>query len=158
MGVEMIDSYHVRCDFPGCRASTGSLGEYGAYGSPGEAEEDWREMEGYVGPLGAYCPEHTIYDPDEDGDDDDSSYRPMLPTLDNMFVLAERRIADRIERSARRALDEHARRIRSWELADASIERRVRVRLGDGGWHDLRAYSHTLVDATRRAAEAVRGG
>lgn len=157
MGVHESIGYRLVCDWPGCGFDTESMNdEYSSWTDRGYAIDEWREGDGYHGPEGTYCPTHTIWTTDEF--DERVEIVPMPYTIDSLFVLAERRIADRIERSARRALDEHARRIRSWELADASIERRVRVRLGDGGWHDLRAYSHTLVDATRRAAEAVRGG
>lgn len=129
MSVQQTDSYLIICDFPDCSVDTGTLGEYGAYGSIGEAEEDWHEHEAYVGPLGTYCPTHTIFDPDSDEEQDGWPYRPMLPTIENLFVIAESRIRTRIERAELEARARLNERIRALERRDASLYRRVDVRL-----------------------------
>ncbi|WNM65467.1 hypothetical protein SEA_PHONEGINGI_65 [Microbacterium phage Phonegingi] len=131
MGVHESIGYRLVCDFPGCEFDTESMNdEYSSWTDRGDAIDEWREGDGYVGPEGVFCPTHTIWVEDEDGDRD--SIAPMPYTIDSLFVLAERRIADRIENAARLARVRHDQRVRSWELRDASIERMIA-----GRWHAL---------------------
>lgn len=162
MSVQQTDSYLIICDFPDCTVDTGTLGEYGAYGSAGEAEEDWHEHEAYVGPLGTYCPTHTIVDPDPDPDSDEDQegwpYRPMIPTIENLFVLADSRIRTRIERAELEARARLNERVRAWERRDASLYRRVDVRLSQLDHliasQPLVAQIPIIVDAFQQAYES----
>lgn len=156
MGVHESIGYRLVCDFPGCDFATEDMnGEYSSWTDRGYAIDEWREGDGYVGDDGVRCPTHTIWVEDEDGDRD--SIAPMPYTIDSLFVLAERRIADRIENAARLARVRLDQRCREWEQRDRRIERHVQVALGNGGWHDLGSRSTVLVSASRRAVEAVRG-
>ncbi|AWN03245.1 hypothetical protein PBI_APPA_64 [Microbacterium phage Appa] len=155
MGVHESIGYRLVCDFPGCEFDTESMNdEYSSWTDRGYAIDEWREGDGYVGPEGVFCPTHTIWVEDEDGDRD--SIAPMPYTIDSLFVLAERRIAERIENAARLARVRLDVRCREWEQRDRRIERHVQVALGNGGWHDLGSRSTVLVSASRRAVESVR--
>lgn len=157
MGVRESIGYALECDFPGCgRDTEGVNGEYGSCGDLDTAVDEWRDHEGYHGDEGTYCAEHTLFDEDEYSEH--HGIRPMLPTIDNLFVLAERRIAERIRLSALTASCRVDNRVRSLELRDASFERRVRVRMGDGGWHDLVSRSQRLVAVNVEAREALAHG
>lgn len=170
MGVHESIGYRLVCDFPGCEFDTESMnGEYGSWGDRWYAIDEWRGGDGYFGDEGAFCPTHTIWVEDEDGDRD--SIAPMPYTIDSLFVLAERRIAERIENAARLARVRHDQRVRSWELRDASHERRVRVRVEHfertvrENWEItaypgvvLRLRAQTLIHANVEARQALAHG
>lgn len=158
MGVHESIGYRLRCDFPGCEFDTESMNdEYSSWTDRSYAIDEWREGDGYVGPEGVFCPTHTIW-ADEDDDGDREGIVPMPYTIDSLFVLAERRIADRIENAARIARVRLDSRCRSLHLRDESFKRRVRVRMGDGGWGDLGSRSAALVAANVEAREALARG
>lgn len=156
MGVHQSIGYMLRCDFPGCDFATEDMNtEYSSWTDRGYAIDEWREGDGYVGDEGVFCPTHTTW-ADEDEDGDREGIVPMPYSIDSLFVLAERRIADRIENAARIARVRLDQRCREWEQRDRRIERHVQVALGNGGWHDLGSRSTVLVSASRRACESVR--
>ena len=111
MSVITPPSFALRCDFPDCGRDTGDFGEYGAYGSLADAIDDWEDMDGYHGDLGTSCPDHTTWRemPGEPGIEERA---PMPHTIDSMFVVAERYIAERIESATRHALMRHGDRVR----------------------------------------------
>ena len=157
MGIHESIGYRLVCDFPGCDFDTEDMdGEYSSWGDRGYAIDEWRDGDGYVGDDGVFCPTHTIWVEDEDGDRD--TIAPMPYTIDSLFALAERRIAERIENSARLARVRLDQRCRTLELRDDSFKRRVRVRMGDGGWDDLPSRSQRLVAVNVEAREALAHG
>lgn len=103
MSVKEQMGYAIVCDFPGCGTETGDLGDYAFWGDVGAAVDEWSNADGYSGDLGDYCEEHTVWVSCE-GDDGIEERAPMLPTLANLFALADRRAARRIELAERRAL------------------------------------------------------
>lgn len=119
--------YALRCDFPGCDVKTGDIGEYSFWGDVSDAREEWDSADGYTGPEGDYCPGHTIWTGDDD--ENDPERRPLLWSLDALFLLAERRIADRIDFLTRIALYRVDRRCEDWRRRDEQAERREVARL-----------------------------
>lgn len=158
MGVHESIGYMLRCDFPGCDFATEDMNtEYSSWTDRSYAIDEWREGDGYVGDEGVFCPTHTIW-ADEDDDGDREGIVPMPYSIDSLFVLAERRIRDRIENAARIARVRLDQRCRTLALRDESFKRRVRVRMGDGGWHDLVSRSQRLVAVNIEAREALAHG
>ncbi|QYC54399.1 hypothetical protein SEA_PICKLES13_64 [Microbacterium phage Pickles13] len=165
MGVHESIGYMLRCDFPGCDFATEDMNtEYSSWTDRGYAIDEWREGDGYVGPEGVFCPTHTIWTTDEF--DERVEIVPMPYTIDSLFVLAERRIDERIENAARLARVRHYQRVHSWELRDASRERRVRVRMAEPLVLDQRVtlherkirHSQRLVAVNAEAREALAHG
>lgn len=127
MGVIESIGFALRCDFPGCSVATEDIGDYSSWAALSSAAEEWRDCGGYLGPEGSYCSTHTIATED---DDTDPGLAPLLYSLDALFLLAERRIAARIEHSARLARYRHERRCDEWARRDARAERNSRLLYG----------------------------
>ncbi|MCT2087340.1 hypothetical protein M3D75_14550 [Microbacterium enclense] len=124
MSVKHQMGYSIACDFPGCGAQTRDLGDYGFWGDIGSAVDEWTDHDGYSGDLGDFCYEHTVWS-DEDDEESDGERVPMEYTVGNLFVLAERRIAERIAFRERQALMRLGDRCREMEGRQAS--RRLRI-------------------------------
>ena len=126
MSVKEQMGYALVCDFPGCGTETGDVGEYAFWGDLGDAIEEWRDADGVSDESGTFCAEHTVWsEPDEHGDDE----RVGMPyTIENLFVLAERHVAEVIERATRNALIRQGDLSRRMESNNArrmsSLERR----------------------------------
>lgn len=148
--------YMLHCDFPGCGFETRDISdEFSSWTDLDYAIEEWRDADGYHGSDGTYCRTHTIWVEDEDGDRDEIA--PMPYTIASLFVLAERRLAERIENAARLARVRHDQRIRSWDLRDASIERMIGGRwraLPDAEVETLLQRSKHIVEISRLAFDA----
>lgn len=128
MSVREQMGYALRCDFPGCGVETGDLGDYAFWGSIADAVDEWVDHDGISDENGTYCAEHTTWsEPDENGDDERIG---MQPTLANLFVLAERRIAATIERRTYWALQRHGDRVRRAAHEADVRHRRALTRLG----------------------------
>jgi len=114
VSVKQQMGYALQCDFPDCDVETRDLGDYAFWGDIDSAIDEWRDHDGfYDDERGAYCFQHVTWD--EDGEK-----HPMQDTLEVRFMLARRRIEDRIDASARRARIELDRRCRRMEQrADA---------------------------------------
>ncbi|MBQ9917855.1 MAG: hypothetical protein IJO71_11740 [Microbacterium sp.] len=124
MSVKEQMGYALVCDFPGCGTSTSDLGDYAFWGDIGAAVDEWNDAQGYSGDLGHYCYEHTVWSATDEDDEIDERV-PMLYTIENLFVLAERRIADRIASSERLALMRHGDRCREMEGRQGARRRRI---------------------------------
>lgn len=105
MSVVQQMGYALHCDFPGCDTQTRDLGDYSFWGDLEAAREEWTDAEGVLtDDGGAYCYTHTVWEHDDDDDDWDDERVPMPYTVENLFRLADRRIADVIERATWQAL------------------------------------------------------
>lgn len=122
MTVKEQMGYAIECDFPECGTSTQDLGDYAFWGRIDDALDEWNDHDGCAGDLGYYCHEHTVWAENEDGDE---SRVPMLPTIENLFLLAERRIARKIDYATSNALYAHGNRVR--DLASRQSARFARA-------------------------------
>lgn len=167
MGVQESIGYRLVCDFPGCNFDTESMNqEYGSWTDRSYAVDEWREGDGYVGPEGVFCPTHTIWTADED--DDRVEILPMPHTIDSLFILAQRRLDERIENAARIARVRLDTRCRTLTSRDANRQRRVDTRMMQadrtltefgfdlGGRMALIVRAKSLVDASAEARKAIR--
>ncbi|ONI62656.1 hypothetical protein CSIV_14370 [Microbacterium sp. CSI-V] len=130
MSVKEQMGYALVCDFPGCGTSTSDLGDYAFWGDISAAVDEWNDAQGYSGDLGDYCYEHTVWSAMDEDDEDDERV-PMLYTIENLLVLAERRIRERIDVSTRYAMLRHERRCEAMRMRDTSRARRVERPLRD---------------------------
>lgn len=125
MSVKEQMGYALVCDFPGCGLETGDLGEYGFWGSLADAIEEWCDADGISDEAGTFCSTHTVWV--EVGEDGDEERVGMPYTIENLFRLADRRVAEVIDREARFALMRHGDRCRAAEGRQAqrrhSLER-----------------------------------
>lgn len=128
MSVREQMGYALVCDFPGCGVETRDLGDYAFWGDIGAAVDEWSDHDGYSGELGDFCYEHTVWAAVDEDEDADEKRVPMEYSIENLFVLAERRIAERIESATRRALQRHGDRCR--DMAGRQGKRRLRIELG----------------------------
>ena len=168
MGVQESIGYRLVCDFPGCDFDTESMNsEYSSWTDRSYAVDEWVEGDGYVGAEGVFCPTHTIWVEDEDGDRD--SIAPMPYTIDSLFILAQRRIDDLIENRARLARVRLDARCRTLTSRDANRQRRIDTRVMQfdesvrANWALAGApsvanlfRSQILVSASIEAREAIR--
>jgi len=142
MSIHESVGYSLHCDFPGCDFETRDISdEFSSWTDIDYAIEEWREADGYHGDEGSYCRTHTLYEADEDGERD--SVRPMPYTMDSLFLLAERRIAARINNLADIASFQVDRRCSDWQRREESAARRDIKQLRGTGW------SHERIIARR---------